>query len=225
MFLNLSYPLTDDFIVMDPGMDPPEVTPRSRLEQGKHSNTSYFRLFAHTGTHMDAPWHFIQNGWHISDFKVQDLVFSQVVLLDIPCEADEPVPAGPLLAQASALQFCDCLLVRTGFGKLRAKGSEEYFRHNPGFSVEAAEFLTTLPSLRCLGMDIGSVENVPHGRETGFPVHHVLLGQSQPMILLEDANLAVLDSRKIARLFLFPLLLEGLEAAPVTAVAEITDED
>lgn len=220
MYLNLSYPLTNREIALEPGLERPHVIPRSRLSAGNHSNTSYFKMFAHTGTHLDAPWHFELKGLSIADFKIQDFVFSNVCVLDIPSSADEAIPAEPFTT-ASLLNDCDCLLVRTGFGDIRNTNSDYYFAHNPGFSIEAANFLTSLDKLRCLGMDLPSVENVPRGRETGFPVHHLLLGQSRPMLLLEDANLKVVGTRPITRLFLFPVLLEGLEAAPVTGVAEI----
>ena len=222
MYLNLSYPLTEREIAIETGLERPQVIPRSRLSAGNHSNTSYFKMFAHTGTHLDAPWHFEIGGLSISDFKVQDLVFAHVCVLDVPTLADTAIPVEPL-EKAGQLKDCDCLLIRTGFGDLRSSNSETYFSNNPGFSTEAAAFLTSLEKLRCLGMDLPSVENVPRGRQTGFPVHHLLLGQSRPMLLLEDANLTALETRKVTRLFLFPILLEGLEAAPVTAVAEIDD--
>jgi kynurenine formamidase len=39
--------------------------------------------------------------------------------------------------------------------------------------------------------------------------------------LLEDGNLDALEDKQVKRLFIIPLMLEGLEAAPVTAVAEV----
>jgi hypothetical protein len=41
------------------------------------------------------------------------------------------------------------------------------------------------------------------------------------MFLLEDANLAAIGKWKISRLYMFPIRMEGLEASPVTAVAEV----
>ena len=221
MYLNLSYPLTELGIILESGMERPQVMPRSRISQGKRSNTSYFKMFAHTGTHLDAPWHFEESGAKIADFSVQELVFMYVCVLDIPAVPDCPIPLAPFEAKISQIRQCDCLLVRTGFGAKRSINSDEYLTHNPGFSVEAACFLASLTNLRCLGMDLPSVENVPRGREIGFPVHHALLGRPRPMLLLEDAKLDVIGTQKVKRLFLFPLLLEGLEAAPVTAVVEI----
>ncbi len=221
MFVNLSYPLTENDIVLENNVEPPVVIPRSRISQGKHSNTSYFKMFAHTGTHLDAPWHFIKDGKKISDFSVTDFIFSRVVLLEIPVNPGKPIRLGPFLAAELSLQECDCLLIRTGFGALRKENSEKYFLDNPGLSLEVASFLSTFPNLRCIGMDIPSVENVAQGRLSGFPVHKVLLSRQEPMVLLEDGNFEALEDKQVKRLFIIPLMLEGLEAAPVTAVAEV----
>jgi kynurenine formamidase len=67
-----------------------------------------------------------------------------------------------------------------------------------------------------------SIENLETNKPLGYPVHHILLERKPPMILLEDAKLQAIESdSKIRRLYLFPLRMEGLEASPVTAVAEI----
>jgi kynurenine formamidase len=221
MYLNLSYPITKQDVVIEAGIEPPEVMPRSRISLGKHSNTSYFKMFAHTGTHIDAPWHFLDNGKKVQDLVLEDFIFSKVCILDIPAAAGSPIPAGVIREFDNGLQDCDCLLVRTRFSMQRSTRPEIYLSGNPGFSVEAGQYLASLPYLRCLGMDLPSVENVPNGRLTNFPVHHTLLGNEKPMLLLEDANLAVLEEHTIKRLFLVPLMIEGIEAAPVTAVAEI----
>jgi arylformamidase len=221
MFVNLTYPLTKNGIVLENNVEPPVVIPRSRFDQGKHSNTSYFKMFAHTGTHLDAPWHFIQDGKKISDFSITDFIYSKVALLKIPANPGEPIDLEPFLTAESILRECDCLLIRTGFSALRRKNSGKYFSENPGFSLKAASFLSTFQNLRCIGMDIPSVENVPQGRLSGFPVHKVLLSRQEPMVLLEEGNLDAIEDKHVKRLFIFPLMLEGLEAAPVTAVAEV----
>jgi len=85
-----------------------------------------------------------------------------------------------------------------------------------------AQYLSWLKRLTCIGVDFISIENVSNGRKTGFPVHHALLGGKIKRILLEDADLSKLRGKSISRVFLFPLRFVGLEASPVTAVAEVT---
>jgi len=224
MYVELSYPIGPELTVMDPGLKKPQVVPRSRIADGKSSNTSYVELFAHTGTHIDMPWHFNEEGRQILDFEIGEFVFSRVNLLDIPKEAYQPVGRDELAPFEDLIAASDALLIRSGFSKERQADPERYVRGTPGLSVEAAQFLSGFAELRCVGVDFISIENVGEARQIGYPVHHALLDRSQPMILLEDANLAVLGARQIARLFLFPLRIEALEASPVTAVAEIGNQ-
>lgn len=221
MFIELSYPIGSGTTVMESALRPPEVKARSRISEGKHSNTSYIEMFAHVGTHIDAPWHFNENGRKINDFQIGDFVFSKVLLIDIHTEALRPVPVETLKCQESSLINADALLVRTGFSKYREADPQRYVNATPGLSVEAAQYLSSLPGLRCIGVDFISIENVKKGREIGFPVHHALLDREEPIILLEDANFSALTQQDIYRLYLFPLRIMGLEASPVTAVAEV----
>ena len=221
MFLEFSYSIGPELTVMDAGFNPPRINVRSRIAQGKSSNTSYIELFAHTGTHIDMPWHFNEKGWKILDFDIGDFVFGNVILVDIPKGAYEPVLWDELTPFEPQLHEADALLIRTGFGEQRVKNPDVYVKGTPGLSLDAANKLADFDNLSCIGVDFISIENVDQARKIGYPIHHALLDRPQPLILLEDANLSVLGKSRINRIFLFPLRIEGLEASPVTAVAEI----
>ena len=220
-YIEFSYPIGPDTTVMETGLKPPAVLPRSRIAGGRHSNTSYLELFAHTGTHIDAPWHFIEDGMKIEDMSIEAFVFSQVLFLEIPAKAQKPLPLDAFTPHQEALEEADCLLVYSGFSALRSTRPQEYTQDTPGLSLEAADYLGRFAGLRCIGVDFISIENVQNGRQIGFPVHHTLLGRSALTILLEDANLDLLRGKRLSRVFLFPLRMHGIEASPVTAVAEV----
>jgi len=223
VFLEFSYSIGPGSTVMDEGLNPPRVHVRSRISDGKSSNTSYIEMFAHTGTHIDMPWHFNDKGWKILDFAVGDFVFENVTLVDILKDAYQPVLWEELAPIEDHIRKADALLIRSGFGKQRVEDPSLYVNGTPGLSVEAAEKLATFENLGCIGVDFISIENVDTARKIGYPVHHALLDRSKPLILLEDANLSVLGANKIKRIYLFPLRIKDLEASPVTAVAEIPD--
>jgi kynurenine formamidase len=208
---------------MDPGLRSPTVVERSRISEGKSSNTSYIELFAHTGTHIDMPWHFNQNGRKILDFGIEEFVFQNVALIDIPKGANNPVLWKDLTPFLDQLSNVDSLLIRTGFGLERKKNPDSYIHDTPGLALETGKKLSEFSNLRCIGVDFISIENIGRARGTGYPVHHALLDRDEPIILLEDANLSVLGNGDIVRLYLFPLRIADLEASPVTAVVEITD--
>jgi kynurenine formamidase len=222
-YIEFSHLISKETSVMEAGFKPPAVIVRSRIAEGRHSNTSYLEMFAHTGTHIDAPWHFIDQGRKIEDFSIGEFVFSNVLLVEIPAGPHEPIPAAALKSHHDLLLRTDCLLIYSGFSVYRDTDEQTYTHATPGLSVEAAEYLRGFDGLRCIGVDFISIENVQNGRETNFPVHHLLLGRQAPMILLEDANLSALRSKEIKKVFLFPLRMAGIEASPVAAVAEMKE--
>lgn len=222
MFIQFSYPIDTAKPVVDPKINPPLITPRSRLTDGKSSNTSYIEMYAHTGTHIDSPWHFNLQGRKINDFSIEEFVFHKVLLLQIPRNAWQEVGLAELEPHRAMLAEFDAVLINTNFGKTyRATDLETYLNATPGFSTEAAKLLASFTQLRCVGVDFTSVENLQHNRPLGYPVHHAFLDRPEPMILLEDAWLDILPDGPIHRIYLFPLRMEELEASPVTAVAEI----
>jgi kynurenine formamidase len=223
VFVEFSYAIGKNLTVMDPGLEGPRVNIRSRISEGKSSNTSYIELFAHTGTHIDMPWHFNENGFKILNFEIGDFVFESVTLVDIPKAAYQPVLWEEIFPFEEEIRKADALLIRTGFGKKRVEDPDLYVQGTPGLSVEAGAKLAEFDNLGCIGVDFISIENVDAARKIGYPVHHALLDRSKPLILLEDANLSVLGTDKIKRIYLFPLRIKDLEASPVTAVAEIPD--
>ncbi len=222
MFVELSYPIGPATTVLDPGIRPPQVVPRSRFADGKRNNTSYIEMFAHTGTHIDMPWHFNPQGKKVMDFPIEAFIFTQVIVLQIPKEPWQPVTVEELLPHQQALATADAVLIRTGNSQVRQTDPEAYLRGIPGLSLPAAQYLAGLRQLRCIGVDFLSIENLEQARPANYPVHHALLDRPEAIFLLEDANFEPLSSTPpIERLYLFPLRIEELEASPVTAVAEI----
>jgi arylformamidase len=222
MYIEFSFPINPKKPVANASINPPQVVPRTRMDGGDKSNTSYLELYAHTGTHIDSPWHFNKQGWRIHDFSIGQFVFDKVLSIRVPKEAWQPVELQDLEPYQDKIRQSDALLINTGFAKsYREKDVDLYLTATPGLTMEAAKMLASIPTLRCIGVDFTSIENLQNNRPLGYPIHHALLDRAEPLILLEDANLEALDSRSIQRIFLFPLRVIDLEASPVTAVAEI----
>ena len=221
MFIELAYHLDTEKAIYEAAIHPPRVIARSRMDEGKHNNTSYIETFVHTGTHVDTPWHFNNQGKKINDFTIDEFVFERVLLLDIPKGPWEAIERAELEAHAAQLAQCDALLIRTGFGGLRSRDPETYLVATPGLSVEAGKYLAGFKNLHCIGVDFISIENLKNHRPLNYPVHHALLDRQEPMLIIEDAKLDELPEKPIHRLYLFPLRIENLEASPVTPVAEI----
>ena len=179
-------------------------------------------MYAHAGTHIDSPWHFNNRGWRINDFEIGQFVFEKVLSIRISKEPWQPIELKELEPYLEEIRQADALLINTGFAaRYRKSDPDLYLIAMPGLSLEAARALSVIKTLRCVGIDSTSVENLEKNRPLGYPVHHSFLDRTEPIILLEDANLEALGTYAIKKLFLFPLRVTGLEASPVTAVAEI----
>jgi kynurenine formamidase len=222
LYIEFSYPIDLQKPVISKNINPPRVIARTRFDNGDKSNTSYLEIYAHTGTHIDSPWHFNNQGWRINDFEIGQFVFEKVVSISVAKEPWQPVELSELEPYLERIQQADALLINTSFAaRYRESDPDLYLNAMPGLSAEAAHVLAGYPALRCVGVDSTSVENLEKNRPLGYPVHHAFLDRTEPIILLEDANLDALGNLVIKKMFLFPLRMTGLEASPVTAVAEI----
>jgi arylformamidase len=237
MLVQFSYPLDEKHVLMPGGIEGPKLRPRSRMTEAptgagddgvrwnSYNNTSFIDAFVHTGTHVDTAFHVSKRGPKLGDFGISDFVFDHPILLSIGKSDEEKITADDLKPHESQLQAADLLLVYTGFSACRATDPKRYAMRQPGFSPDAAEYLTSLPKMRCVGADIMGIENIPEGRVATppFPAHRAFLLSGKRFLILEDPDLAPLVGKSLRRAFVVPLLFPEAEAMMVTAFAETAD--
>jgi len=193
------------------------ISEERSIEKGDTANTKKIQFNNHSGTHVDYPNHFFINGltseYYSPDywvFKSPFLIIKDTIqdsIINLTNEEIESIPKGT-----------DFLIYKTGFGKFR--GKESYWKNNPGFAPEVAEILRdNFPNLRALGMDFISLTAFQN-RELGRHAHRKFLGGDKPILLIEDMNLDLLESQPKS-LVCAPLLVKGLDGAPINIIAEI----
>jgi arylformamidase len=220
----LSYLLNDKTPLY--GSNPPlSVTPDRSMAEGAHCNTAMVSLHNHTGTHMDAPRHFVDGAASVSDFSADDYWFRK------PCVVDVTLPDGELLIKPEhigeqghrAMRDADLVILNTGY--YRKRYSEAYTTANPGISIELArQIREEYPSVRAVGLDSLSVSSRQH-REVGHEAHTILLGSNAHgpgVILIEDMDLSA-HGPGLREVVVAPLLIEGIDGAPVTVMARYED--
>ena len=220
--LSLSYPISVETPTYG-SLPKPKVKPHKLIAAGDPSNICAITVYNHTGTHVDAPAHFMPNGRRISDYSPGELIFRRPLLVDIPKEPSEWVEEGDL-KNVVKLKNVDCLLIRTGFWALRDQ--EIYRTHNPGLSPEAILWLRReLRATRCVGIDsisISGFQDRARGRRAHLAAFEKRDGLGNPLLLVEDMNLAVLKSdTKIRKILVVPWLISGIDSAPCTVLAEV----
>ena len=125
----------------------------------------------HTGTHMDAPYHFLENGATVDKIPASHLV-GPAIVLDMRKDLD-----GNLIRRNAIERHWppkirpDFALVETGWSHRRAP-SKEYLYDFPGLEVPAAQFLVE-KNVRGVGIDTLGVDPFTNSR---FEAHKVLLG-------------------------------------------------
>ena len=193
-----------------------EIIDNSSIEKGDTANTKTLSFHNHSGTHIDFPNHFIQNGKKSDDYNANFWIFDNPYLIEVPVNEDELINLDQELLN-SIPSNTDFLIFNTGFYKLR--NDIKFWKHNPGFSPEMAEKLKLqCPDLRVIAMDTISLTSFQN-RKIGRIAHKKFLGDSN-LLIVEDIDLNELDSQP-KKIMCFPLMVKGIDGSPVSIIAEI----
>ncbi|MGJ6963222.1 cyclase family protein [Streptosporangium sp. G11] len=144
----------------------------------------------HTGTHFDAPVHWVtgKDGEDVSQVPVERLI-APAVVLDFAAQAAEDADFLLEIAHVKAWEEANgplpeggWLLYRTGWDA-RSHDQERFLNasetgpHTPGVSVECARWLAEETSIAGLGVEtVGTDAGAAHGFDPAFPCHSFLLG-------------------------------------------------
>ncbi len=184
-----------------PGNPAFELQPVKRIARGDSSNVSALNLGTHTGTHVDAPRHFLDGGAGADELPLDVLVGAARVVHFPRVGA---VTAGQL--QDVDLRGVTRLLIRTDNSAGWAAGS----RFNPDFVYLADDGARLLVErgIRLVGVDYLSVERF---KAPGAPTHHALLDQG--VVVVEGLDLSAAQPGDYELLCL-PLKIAGGDGAP-----------
>ena len=204
-----------------PGEPSLVVVPRHQIRHGDDCNTFMLTMFNHFGTHIDAPKHFHDRGRAIAELPLSRLVYEAPLLVDLPKECGSLIEPDDIEPHEKKIKAADLLLIRTGMEKLRKSDPERYAAEGPAVSAAAARYMNaTFVNLKAIGFDfisLGSPVNALHAA----PAHQALLGMFSEnyVCLIEDMALADAPGM-LKRVFCMPLLVRGIDSAPVTVIAE-----
>ena len=208
-----------------PGSMTYHVEPVKMIEKGSASNTFKIEYYNHLGTHFDAPKHFCKDGLAISELPIDRFVFEAPLLIDVPFKNKELIEVGNLEKFESQILECDLLLIRTGYEIFRKKDPEKYQCEGPGISPFLADWLVKkFKNLKAIGFDFISLSSFLF-QEEGIKAHRILLGENKAnnkyINIIEDMVLERIEKDKLKRVFAFPILIEEIDSAPVTVLAEV----
>lgn len=177
-----------------------------KIEAGDNTNTTRFEMSAHTGTHVDAPYHFISHGKWVDQLSLKILT-GRVYVLHLP---DIDVVTAADLEKADIPPRTRRLLIRTRNSVYWAKGVREFQTDFVGLTADAAEYLVKR-GVKLVGVDYLSVAPYKQSR----PTHEILLRAN--VIIVEGLNLAEVAQGRYM-LYCLPLKLKGADGAPARAI-------
>ena len=200
-------------------------------ERGPGWYWNNFRSGEHTGTHFDAPNHWVtgKDGSDVADVPVERLIRPAVVL-DFSAEcADNPdflLEVDHIRAWESehgSLPDDGWMIYRTGWDT-RSSNQEAFINanetgsHTPGMSVECARWVAEESPVVGVGVEtVGTDAGAAHSFDPAFPCHSYLMGSGKYGVT-QLQNVARLPATG-AVLIVGPLPIVTGSGAPARAVA------
>ncbi|MBI3315839.1 MAG: cyclase family protein [Candidatus Omnitrophica bacterium] len=215
-FRFLSYPLGARNPLYGGGSASPELKKLRDIKKGDSSNSYWFGLNNHWGTHVDAPAHFFERGKEIADYPAEFWRFGRPQALEVRLRPGQLLCRKDL--EGKIKKTTDLLLFRSGWAKRR--GEADYNSRNPGVHAEVGFWLRRcFPKMRAVGLDWLSLSSYQK-REEGRAAHRAFLdpaGAGQPVLIIEDMDLSA-PLGGLREAWVLPIRVENMDSAPCTVV-------
>lgn len=198
--LDVSVPIRPGMIIYDgnPGVELERV---DSIPDGAHANVSRLELGVHTGTHVDAPLHFLDEGPGSEAIELDPLIGPATVVdaTSVEGDLDEEAFAGLGIPGGT-----ERVLLKTTNSRLWER--DEFTRDFIRLTGSGARYLIQ-EGCRLVGIDFLSIGDAEAHRE--------LLGAG--VVPLEGLDLRAVEPGDY-ELFCLPLRLEGSDGAPARVV-------
>ena len=195
-----------------PGSPQPSFIQDKNVKNDGYNSELLF-LSSHTGTHLDAPYHFQEKGEKIHEISLKRLV-SSAILVKSRKKGDQPITKTDIQKfekKHGKIPSGSTVIFWTGWQKMIKNIS--YFIRNPGLSTAAAKYLVS-KKINLVGTDSPSIDL---GKDKRFPVHHIF-SKNNVLIVENLTNLEKIRSSKF-HFVVLPLKLKGATGSPVRAIA------
>jgi len=202
-FLDVSVPLAPGLVAY-PGNPAFELHAIKRIADGGSSNVSRLVLGTHTGTHVDAPRHFFDEGAAVDALPL-DLLIGRARVIQVSRRGGITQDD---LAGAGLREDLRVLLKTANSGLWNGQPFRDDYTH---LTESGARYLVE-QGVKVVGIDYLSIEQF---KKPGAPAHRALL--SQGVIIIEGLNLADAESG-MYEMYCLPLRLRGGDGAPARVV-------
>lgn len=172
-------------------------------------NITQISMSTHQGTHLDAPYHFFDNGMTVDQIPLETVIGKAVKIDLTQKKPKDPITVEDLLPYEAWIKKGGRIILHTGWDKVFP--NKEYFSDFAYITMELADWLAG-KEIALLGMDMPT----PNPKDWIY-VHHALLGHG--IIVVEGlANLEKITKNEFL-LIAVPLRITGRDGSPIRAVA------
>ena len=179
-----------------------------KIEEGADANVTQISMSVHTGTHVDAPYHFLGgNASTIEQLPIKQLT-GRAYVLHLPDNVD--LITAEVIERAEIPTRTRRLLFRTRNSTLWSHDEKGFFEGFVAISANGAQYLVD-HGIKLVGVDYLSV--APYN--DGAPTHKILLKAG--IIIVEGLNLAEISQGRYT-LYCLPLKIDGADGSPARAI-------
>lgn len=203
-WIDISIPLRNEMPSW-PDNPPVQITRTMDLENGDEATVSTISIGSHTGTHMDAPLHFIKSGKGMDEMPLSATIGPAQVI-----EIHDPQAITAEELRRHSLKAGDRVLFKTR-NSARRWAEREFMKDFVYLSTEAARWLAQ-QGIRTVGVDYLSVGGY---EKNGTEVHQVLL--SEDIWIIEGLDFSAVEPGHYD-LVCLPLKIARGDGAPARAV-------
>lgn len=192
-----------------PGDPPVQIERVASINKGDPANLTRLSLGAHTGTHVDAPYHFIEKGLRVDQLSLNTLIGSAYVLEVHPTR--ERAIAATDLGNLGLPSTVQRLLIKTDNSSLWEGKLLEFERDFIHLGHDAARWIVKR-GIKLIGVDYLSVDGFDSGDNA---IHRTLLEAG--VVIIEGLNLSHV-AQGVYQLCCLPLKVVDSEGAPARVV-------
>jgi kynurenine formamidase len=195
-----------------PGSPKPHFINWSNIKDDGY-NLELLFLSSHTGTHIDAPYHFAKNGQKINQIPLDRLV-GNGILIKLRKDRNMSITKSDITSfekNNGIIPDHSSIFFYTTWQKNLK--NDNYFTENPGLDTSAAKYLTS-KKINLVGTDSPSIDL---GKDESFSVHHIF-SKNNILIVENLTNLNKIPSKEFTFTIL-PLKIKDATGSPVRAIA------
>lgn len=208
-WMDVTIAITNDMVTW-PGDQKVRISRSSSIGiDGAVANVTSLSLSAHTGTHIDAPLHFVADGTDIAGVQLSTLIGLARVL---HIQDQQKISLNEV--KKFDINRGDRLLFRTRNSEIDWK-FKPFMDNYVYLASDAARYLLEI-GVSCIGVDYLSVA----GEENGTEVHQLLLNSG--VTIIEGLDLRSTESG-VYEMIALPMKITGSDGAPARVVLRKSD--